>query len=302
MKKYLQIILLFIISFTLLWLLQYSLAGADTNIDATDHWAWSDTAGWWDFYSTNTVDVQAPELHGYASSSIGEMALNCDSTPKGNVCGTSDFAVTNSQADGQLSGCAWNDTIGWISFNCADYDCQGGDICAESEYKVTIDANGNFQGYAWNDVEGWISFNCANNSSCDQTDYKVNTSWSAGRLNSFLESSIIDTGGENTLQSIVWQGSQPSGTKVEFRIAAATSTTGPWEYQGPSDETWFGASCESSPNGGATDTPAGPNTPICVDKSITNNKRYVRYKVRLQSNLLQDQTPTITNIILNWSK
>lgn len=278
----------------------FLISQADTNIDSTDHWAWSDATGWWDFYSTNTAEVSASSLHGYASSSIGEMALNCESTPNGDVCSTSDFKVIN-DASGNLSGCAWNDTIGWISFDCADYDCQGGNICAESDYQVTIDANGNFQDYAWNDVEGWISFNCANNSSCGVSDYKVNTSWRAGKLTSYLSSSIINSGGDVTLHSVIWQGSQPSGTSVDFQIAVATSTSGPWNYKGPdgTDSTWFGSEC---PTAGVSDPAAGPDKAICVGKEITVNKRYLRYKVRLQSNTAQSQTPVIEDIILNWSR
>jgi hypothetical protein len=276
---------------------------ANTNISSTNYWAWSDTSGWWDFYSTGTVDIQAPELHGYATSSVGYIVLNCDSSPIGDICGNSNFAVTNLLADGVLSGCAWNDTIGWISFNCANYDCQGGNTCNSSEYKVTINANGNFEGYAWNDIEGWISFNCANNNSCNSSNYFVNTDWRRGVLSSYLESRTIDKGENTALQSIIWQGSQPTDTKVEFRIAAATSTSGPWIYEGPGEEEWFSASCTSAPEGGVgSPEPVGPNIPICINKSISEGMQYIRYKVRLQSNGLQNTTPIIENIILNWSK
>jgi len=274
---------IFFVSLFIIFLLGtgFLIGQADTNIDPNDRWAWSDTAGWWDFYSTNSVEVGTSTLHGYATSSIGEMALNCDSAPSGNICGDSDFAVENTDASGNLSGCAWNDTIGWISFDCADYDCQGGNI--------------------WNDIEGWISFNCANNSSCNISDHKVNTSWRTGRLTGYLISSVIDSGGNVTLNSVIWQGSQPSGTSVDFQIAVATSTEGPWNYKGPddTDSTWFGAEC---PTTGVSDPAAGPNKAICLDKDITVNKRYLRYRVRLRSNTVQSQTPVIEDIILNWSR
>ncbi|KKL83733.1 hypothetical protein LCGC14_1971770, partial [marine sediment metagenome] len=111
------IFILLLLLFLMIWGGYTLITRAAANIDATDHWAWSDTAGWWDFYGTNTVEVGTSTLHGYASSSIGEMVLNCDSSPSGNICGTSNFAVTNVEAGGSLSGCAWNDTTGWISFN-----------------------------------------------------------------------------------------------------------------------------------------------------------------------------------------
>jgi len=276
---------------------------ATTNIDATNYWAWSDSAGWWDFYNTDSVSVGTSSLSGYASSSIDEMALNCASTPSGNICTTSNFAVTNTDGSGDLSGCAWNDTIGWISFDCADYDCAGGNICTESNYQVSIDADGIFSGYAWNDIEGWISFNCANDSSCASSDYKVETAWRPGRLAGYLESSIIDTEkvGGVTLTNVIWQGTQPSGTSVDFQVAVSNSTSGPWTYTGPSGATdaWYGAEC---PTVGAADPAAGPGKAICVDKTLTQDQQYLRYKVRLQSDMTQTSTPTVQDVILNWSE
>lgn len=287
----------------------YNFAVADTNIDSTNRWAWSDNAGWWDFYSSDTVEVDGQELRGYASSSIGWMALNCNSTPNGDTCSESDFRVTNPGATGELSGCAWNDTQGWVSFWCGDGNCDGSgsedasSTCSNSDYRVTIDANGTFSGYAWNDTEGWISFNCANNSSCGDSDFKLETSWSPGRKIGTLTSSVIDTNedGGSTLNSVVWQGTQPSGTSVDFQIAVSDSDSGPWNFKGPdgTSDTWYGREC---PVAGTSNPAAGPDTAICFDKTQTANKRYLKYKVRLRTNLAQDNTPTIENIILNWSE
>jgi len=56
--------------------------------------------------------------------------------------------------DQELSGWAWSDNIGWVSFNCADTP----DNCATVDYKVSVDTNGDFYGYAWSDNIGWIDF------------------------------------------------------------------------------------------------------------------------------------------------
>ncbi len=53
-----------------------------------------------------------------------------------------------------LSGYAWSDNIGWISFNCTDTD-----TCTTSHYGVSIESNQEMSGYAWSDNIGWISFN-----------------------------------------------------------------------------------------------------------------------------------------------
>lgn len=61
-----------------------------------------------------------------------------------------------------LSGFAWSDNIGWISFNCTN----PGGSCAP-DYGVNIDpSTGNFSGYAWSENIGWISFNPSDVTGC----------------------------------------------------------------------------------------------------------------------------------------
>jgi len=292
---------------------------AETNISATstDHYAWDDTNGWWDFYSTNTVQVWSTRLEGYASSTVGDISLDCATTRSGNICDSSNYGVCNGagphmsdgscpngDAQGILSGYAWNDTIGWISLNCDESGHGGSNLCSTSNYKVQIDSNGSFSGYAWNDVAGWISFNCSNNASCDSSNFKVNTSWRATSTVGYLTSSIFDTQSTEgaLLNSILWQGTDyPGSTCVDFQIAASNSSGGPWSFIGPdgSDTTYYGASCAVTPNGGVGCS--SPDTPVCVNKADFLNQRYLRYKVRLASDFLQTKTPVINNIILNWS-
>lgn len=280
-----------------------------TNISSTNRWAWSDGSGWWDFNYYGNVQVGTSSLTGYASSSIGEISLDCATSPAGNICGTSNYQVTNPDGSGNLSGCAWNDSVGWISFWCGDGNCDGSgvedgsSVCSNSNYRVTIDSNGLFQGYAWNEIDGWISFNCSNNGSCGNSDYKVETSWRPGKLTGILDSSIFDTAvaGGATLNNLIWQGSQPSGTCTKFQVAVSNSSSGPWSYLGPdaacdgSGDTggYFGASCP------------GPDSPIVVsdcDRAWIKNNRYLRYRAILESNTAQNQTPRVDDIILNWSR
>ena len=60
-----------------------------------------------------------------------------------------------------VSGYAWSDNIGWISFNCTDNSS-----CATSDYGVNIATNGDMSGYAWSDNVGWISFTESDLSGC----------------------------------------------------------------------------------------------------------------------------------------
>lgn len=81
------------------------------------------------------------------------------------------LGIQNVKASGNLSGYAWSENIGWISFNCNNQD-----ICATSDYGVDVNIdNGKLSGYAWSDNIGWISFNESNtgvppsNDPCDET-------------------------------------------------------------------------------------------------------------------------------------
>ena len=294
-------------------------AHAATNINSfpSSSAAWDDESGWWNFYSSQTVMVHGTVLQGYASSTVGDISLDCATAEGGSVCASSNYGIcngydathnadgtcSNGDATGNLSGFAWNDTIGWISF-CGG---RGTTQCPGSQpYGVTIDSNGDFHGYAWSDMDGWISFNCANNSSCASNQYLVNTSWRATSTVGYLTSEIFDTGVQDgaTLSSIIWQGNQGSGIGIctAFQIAASNATSGPWNFLGPdnTNSTYYGAACSQSPNGGTGCAPA--NTPICVSSPNFNNFRYYRYRVQLTSDKLQTNSPRVDNVILNFNQ
>ncbi|MBZ1356411.1 MAG: hypothetical protein KY054_01385, partial [Candidatus Nealsonbacteria bacterium] len=55
-----------------------------------------------------------------------------------------------------VTGWAWSENIGWISFNCTNDNS-----CGTHNYGVNIDTNGNLSGHAWSEHIGWINFNPA---------------------------------------------------------------------------------------------------------------------------------------------
>jgi hypothetical protein len=69
-----------------------------------------------------------------------------------------------------ISGWAWSENIGWISFNCYnDYNGDGvlEDHCSSSNYGVRVHPQTKvFSGYAWSENVGWITFNEAELSGC----------------------------------------------------------------------------------------------------------------------------------------
>ena len=266
------------------------LSGGDTgtteNIDATHHWAWNDVIGWIDFgYAAGNVGVNDVKMFGYASSSIGLIAFNCETTPNGNICGgaAGDWKVAN--VSGSLQGWAYNDAIGWISF---DSVTAGSPI----PYGVTIDAaTGEFRGWAWNDVIGWISMNCSNENTCGTVDYKVKTGWTSIPDSGWLTSPIFDLGGSVAVNTVAWKGAANGGT-VRFQIAASDISTGPWtnaDYKGPDGTS------------GTNYVTSGPDASTVVSPRDFSGVRYVRYKAIIESNAGSTDGPEVQDIIMTYS-
>ena len=79
--------------------------------------------------------------------------------------------ATAHAADIAITGYAWSDTIGWVSFS--------GTAANGSPYGVTVGGGGVLSGYAWSDNIGWITFGP---NSCG-----AQANFSAGALSGFAQ-------------------------------------------------------------------------------------------------------------------
>lgn len=256
----------------------------DTN-NAGYQWAWNDIIGWIDWDNAGSaIQVDFDELSGWAvSSALGDIALNCATTPSGNVCGTSNFKVSNSS--GPLSGWAWSGEVGWIAFDCQTL-VNAGVIpsCASvGSFGVTIQQLGSesfFHGWAWNDVVGWISFHCENQSLCvTYPEYKIQTS--AGAISSLgtLTSNVFDTQkNAPAYYYLLWQGDLNGGT-VQLQFASSSNSSGPWNFNS------LGI--------------VNPNQKALIIPSI--GKRYAKYRIMLSTDVWRENTPAVKDVILNYS-
>ncbi|MBI4193321.1 MAG: hypothetical protein HY536_01710 [Candidatus Colwellbacteria bacterium] len=286
-----------------------------TNVDPNDRWAWNDAIGWIDFYSTNKVVVKANKVQGYADSSIGYISLDCSSGPPGSNC-SKNYTIVN-DGSGNLSGWAWNDAIGWISFSCRNPETGGSApdySCANTLYQVTIDALGEFNGWAWNDAIGWISFNCANagtNGCADPgVSYRVRTSWaSGGPVTGTLESSTLDTGAAQgvSFNALIWDGALNGGT-VKFQLATSHCPNGAIDAPsclasiGWGGAKVFGEGAFVGPSDGSNSyyAPNGPGIPVALTAPSHDGKRYFRYRAYLES-APDGTSPVVNDVIINWS-
>lgn len=308
------IIILFLILYSLFFV---SIARASTNIlpdnPPNDYfqWAWNDVIGWIDFYSTENINVTRSQLTGFASSSVGYIALDCATAPVPPANCTSTYPAwkVENDGDGSLSGWAWNDAIGWISFDSATAG-------SFHSYQVTIDSDGYFNGWAWNDIIGWIRFNCGVPGFCFQSNYKVKTSWRVTYASGTLESAIFDTQimGGAAPNSIMWHGEHPYRTSVQFQFASFDDFNNPAEFIGPAECFIMGLNEYSGGLGFinkfliaealAYDSDVFtilPDTPLKLDLNCFSNHRYFRYKIFLYSNSRGTLSPKVDDVIINWS-
>lgn len=106
----------------------------------------------------------------------------------------------------------------------------------------------------------------------------------------YLASAIFDTlniGGA-AYNYVLWQGSKPADTRVDFQFASSNSTAGPWTYVGDNCTT------------GTRYTNVLPNTVRRINAACHTGHRYFRYKVWLVS-ITGTATPIIDDIIIGWS-
>jgi len=64
------------------------------------------------------------------------------------------FFSNTAVAAGNITGWAWSENIGWISFSCRNQN-----TCATFNYGINKETDGRLTGWAWSEHIGWISFN-----------------------------------------------------------------------------------------------------------------------------------------------
>ncbi len=300
-------------------------------------WAWNATVGWIKFLTTDNsavvlTTVTPYELRGYAQSdNIGNVYLDCATynlvKPATLNCGSGGLnpesplwkitwdwdGVTGSR---NLQGYAWNDQVGWISFNCKD---DHDDVTPGTQSKCAIDGGTDYavhiaspnasniaelQGFAWNESIGWISFNCTNDHDGSTPGTQMACSTPTGLDNYRVKTAVppppskkgvlisraIDSGivGGAQWNSIVLNGARNSGT-VQLWVASGvtagdlpTSATVP-----PTDTRWKEVLGDFFLN------------PISLPFSDHHNKRYFRYMISLEDN--SPPYPQIEDVIIHWS-
>jgi hypothetical protein len=91
---------------------------------------------------------------------------------------------------------------------------------------------------------------------------------------------------------LLWRGIQ-NGGKVYFQFATRddpSTNIADWVFVG-------GSSC-----GSATFFEASENTAVLLNCLAAQNKRYIRYKIKLESNAARTLSPKVDDVILTWNR
>lgn len=94
-----------------------------------------------------------------------------------------------------VSGWAWSENIGWISFNCIN---QG--TCGTVNYGVNIDTNGKFSGYTWSENIGWLTFNESQLTGCPSTPCWAKVSLGNGEVSGWARALAYGDGWDGWLR------------------------------------------------------------------------------------------------------
>jgi len=198
-----------------------------------------------------------------------------------------------------ISGWAWSERVGWISFNCYnDYNGDGvlESHCTSSNYGVNIDrSTGLLSGHAWagggeasgvaTATIGWISFNKTDLDGCPSGTCEARLSTTTGKVSGWARALAAT----NTIVSGGWDGwIKLNGTTTDGNSYGVSFNTSTKEFEGWAagwDDTtstavigWISFNCKDGGYNEAT----GEHYSVCG----TSN-----YKV-----FLRNSPPTIKNL------
>lgn len=97
--------------------------------------------------------------------------------------------ISRAGSSDNVSGWAWSENIGWLSFNCVNTSS-----CGVVNYGVNIDnATGLFTGYAWSENIGWINF-APLGSYPSPPDYSARLDNATNQVNGWARAAAYDGG------------------------------------------------------------------------------------------------------------
>jgi len=180
--------------------------------------------------------------------------------------------LVSSQSATPITGYAWSDNIGWVSFSCSNTSS-----CGTSNYGLWIAPNGTVAGYAWSDNIGWVSAQGADVSACPSAPCTPSINITTGAMSGWFRA-LAYGGGWDGWISLSGAGYGPSLSGGAFRGYAWGSTVVGWlsfaglapsaPYYANELASYTASNYNSGPyyfQAQTTFQPCVPNSDVCID-------------------------------------
>jgi len=158
-----------------------------------------------------------------------------------------------------VSGWAWSENIGWISFNCTDRETEIPGFCATSNYGVDVNiSTGYFSdpSYAWSENIGWINFVPAGPYPLGPpNDYSAKVDFATGNVTGWIRAEANDGGWDGW----ILMGRETGGWSNQVTMDLVTRGFRGWAW-GSDVVGWISFSsrnCDADGDGFSDGTPTG---------------------------------------------
>ena len=151
--------------------------------------------------------------------------------------GVISFQDAVAESSDNVSGFAWSENIGWISFNCRNQELSE-PRCASTDYGVNIEDDGDFTGYAWSEHIGWVDF-APSGPYPNNPQYSVRTDTADGQLTGWARALNYGSGWDGWIK--IYSASIDTSTGVFSGWAWGSDVVGWVDLAGSGDgmETTF---------------------------------------------------------------
>ncbi len=161
----------------------------------------------------------------------------------------------SADADDNVSGWAWSENIGWLSFNCNNPELP--EPRCSINYGVNIDeSTGEFEGYAWSENVGWISFEPSDLVGCPSAPCKASVDIFTGEV----------SGWAKVLCSDSWI--RLRDTDYEVNIDKDTGEFHGWAWS--DDYGWLSFNCAEGGDCGTADYKVATSMPLMTAPYVEN--------------------------------
>ena len=183
---------------------------------------------------------------GYTCETCSRVAVQCEDKIDNDGDGQTDFgsdtgcvSLSDRSEDSalrEITGWAWSETVGWISF---------ADPNPSNDYGLNVDPTGLISGYAWNENIGWISFNKSQLGQCPAGLCEARVATSTGKVTGWARACLGTATASNEIPGTCataadhpggWDGwislSKQANESIQYGVTISDCNYSGWAWGG----------------------------------------------------------------------